>query len=262
MRRSSQKSGNSLKIALIFFCLIFLLIVGGILLKLFLILQLSTYDGSHQYILEVDESNQKGELIAFLPQTKSVTILTISGSVDHGFGQYIDVPVDATVHLPISSNINQLIQEMLIHGANGQGMTVIDKLRLLLFVNMVKPVDMHQQSIQLPIDATVSQKLLPSLFLDQTLYADNESVAVVNATGVQGLGSRVAKRLTVLGINVVSVTSVDPLGNGTVLTARNTNTYTVSRISKIFHAKTQMSKGPSISDITLTVGKDSLLLLQ
>ena len=89
MKRSSKKTGNSLRIAFIFLCIIALLIAGGVFLKLFLILRASTFSPSHQYILEVDESNQKGALIAFLPASRSVVTINISGKVgDSGFGEY------------------------------------------------------------------------------------------------------------------------------------------------------------------------------
>lgn len=264
MKRSSKKAnGTSLRIALIFLCIITLLIAGGVFLKLFLILKSSTFDPSHEYILEVDESSQKGALIAFLPSNKSVVLLSISGKAEgSGFGEYLNVPVDAKAHMPVSLNVSQLIQNMLTGNKNDTGMTIIDKLRLLLFVNSLRPGDFQVQNLQLPVSPTVSDKLLPSLLLDNTIYADNESVTVENATGVLGIGNKVARQLNMIGVNVVLVSTSPNVQNTTVLTTLHPSTYTSMRIARLYHAITQRAQGSGISDSTLTIGKDSLSQLQ
>src|SRR5258706_1642207 len=201
MRKAQSKKDNSLAIATVFISCIVLLILGGFLLKLLLIVSQSHFDSFHEYIVEVDESDTKGMLIALAPNTKSVTFLTVLGKVDNSYGKYLDVPVDGYVHMPIPASPSQLVQQMLFAGKSEKGITIIDKLRLLFFVNTLKSSDFHMQQIQLPIDAQISDKLLPSLFLDIAIYADNESVAIVNATGTAGIGTKVAKQLTTIASN-------------------------------------------------------------
>lgn len=262
MRKVQSKKDNSLKIAGVFLSCILLLIVGGFLLKLFLILSQSHFDSTHQYIVEVDENKSKGMLISFAPANKSVTFLTVTGKVDTSYGQYLDVPVDGYVSMTIPSNPNQLVQQMLFNTKSEKGITIIDKLRLLFFVNTLKSSDFHHETIQLPIDAQTSEKLLPTLFLDSVLYADNESVAIINATGIAGIGTQVARLLTTIGINVISVTTSDTDMQQTQLTSLHMHTYTVSRIERLFHVTSQTNSNRTISDITLIVGKNSLSQLQ
>ena len=263
MRKAqSKKKDNSLTIATVFVSCILLLIVGGFLLKILLVVSQSHFDSFHQYIVEVDESNSKGMLISFAPNSKSVTFLTVLGKVDNSYGKYLDVPVDGYVHMVIPQNLNQLTEHLLFGGKEEKGITIIDKLRLLFFVNTLKPGDFHQQTVQLPVDAQVTEKLLPTIFLDSTLYADNESVAVINATGESGIGTKVAHQLTTIGVNVISVTTSDDESKETTLSAIHPHTYTVSRIERIFHVSSQTTTNHTISDITLVVGKNSLSQLQ
>lgn len=263
MRKTqSKKKDNSLKIAGVFVSCILLLVVGGFLLKLLLVVRQSHFDSFHQYIVEVDESSTKGMLISFAPNSKSVTFVTVLGKVDSSYGKYLEIPVDGYVHMTIPKNLNQLTQQMLFGGKEEKDITIIDKLRLLFFVNTLKPTDYHEETVQLPIDAETSEKLLPSLFLDSTLYADNESVSVINATGQSGIGTEVAHLLTTIGVNVVSVTTSDEESTQTKLSALHPHTYTVSRIERIFHITSQTDTAHTISDITLVVGKNSLSQLQ
>lgn len=261
MKRSHIQSGNSLSIAVIFLLSIALLVLGGLLLKVFLVLRASTFDGQHQYIVEIDESPTSGEIVAFMPENKSVSVLHVSGRVDKTYGAYLSVPTDALVHMAIVPDINKLIGKMFFDTKREDSMTIIDKLRLLLFVNSLKMQDFHEQSIKLPVDEQVSGKLLPALFLDNALYTENESVVVVNATGESGIGSLVAKELSTIGMNVVSVTTSNDTQDETMLTTSNTNSYTVKRVEKLFHIISS-KKSQTIADMTLTVGKKSLSQLQ
>ena len=261
MRRQHSKE-NSLAIAFIFICSIAPLLIGGLLLKLFLVLRASTFDGVHQYIVEVDESHQKGALVAFNPSNKTVTLLTITGKVDTTFGKYLQVPVDAIVIMSLPQDPSKIVERMIFSGKNEKNITLVDELRLLVFVNSLKQTDFNEQALKLPVDQTVTEKLLPSLFIDNSLYFDNESVAVINATGALGVGSEVAHMLSLIGINVISVTTADQDMPETTLSAVHTDTYTVKRIERLFHTSATSSTSNVISDITLTIGKNSLPELQ
>lgn len=257
MRKVHSKE-NSLAIAFIFICSIVLLLLGGLLLKLFLVLRASTFDGVHQYIVEVDESLQKGALVAFNPSNKTVTVLTITGKVDSTFGKYLQVPVDASVSMPLPEDSSKIVEQMIFSGKNEKNITVVDEVRLMLFVNSLKQSDFNKQSLTLPVDQTVTEKLLPSLFVDNTLYFDNESVSIVNATGESGVGSEVAHMMGLIGINVLSVTTADEDSDKTTLTGVHTDTYTMKRIERLFHTTATTNTNNVISDITLTIGKDAL----
>lgn len=261
MRRSAR-NGSSLYIAFIFVCCIALLFVAGIILKLFLVLRASTFDGTHQYIVAVTGNSNQDAIISYNPQARSVVMLSVNGKPEESFLNDLDMRSDATVSIPVMRDASKMTENMLFHDTSGKGMTIIDKLRLLLFVNTLKPSDFKYQTISLPTDTKTRENLLPSLFLDQALYNENESIAIINATDQSGLGSTVAHMLTTIGANVVSVTTAEGVQNVSSLTASNTNSYTVQRLGRLFHITPSSSKNQTISDITLTLGKDISSQLQ
>ncbi len=263
MKRSRHISGNSLSIALFFVALTILLIVGGILLKLFLLWKTSSFDGVHQYIIEVHNPQlTKGEFLIFSPDIQSITAITVQGRVDATFARYLALPTDATVVDVPSDNITNLLQGMLFIKKDETTPTELDIIRLLLFADSVNAANFSHQSLMLPIDAKTSEIVLPNLFLDKDLYAENESVTVENATNISGLGNKVAHMLTSIGINVVSVTTANTNENASVLSTMRMHTYTISRMSHLLGLPITASNKQTLSDITLIVGKDLLSRVQ
>lgn len=261
MRHSSRNSGNSLQIAVVFICSIFLLLFAGLLLKLFLLFSASTFDGSHQYIVMITGNQKEGAFISYNPSAKTASLVTVTGKINGDYASALGVPVDASVSIPISGDLSKMTQHMLFVGKDEKNMTIIDALRLFLFVNTLNANNVHTVAISMPLDDKTRATVLSSVFLDSVLYTDNKSVAIVNATGESGLGSDVAHMLTTIGISVVSVTTADNDQQQSTLVATSDDTYTVRRMSKIFHIPV-MRKQQTISDITLTLGKESISQLQ
>lgn len=262
MRRSSHHAGNSLQIAFIFVCSIVLLFIAGMLLKFFLVLNASTFDGTHQYIVAIKGEDSQTVFVSYNPSGKSVNVLRVKGkSDDQSAASYLGLPIDASIRVSLSDDVGKMTENMVFHPKNEEDMTVIDALRLMIFVNTLNATGFHASSLTIPTDDKTKEKALSSLFLDQALYAENESVAIINATGESGVGSKVAHMLSTIGVNVVSVTTAENNQDKSVLLATQDNTYTVKRISRIFHVGIT-KKTQTISDITLTLGKDSLSLLQ
>lgn len=258
MRRSSLHTGSSLAVAAVFLACIVLLILGGLLLKFFLILRASGFDGVHQYIVSVRQDKSHAEIIAFSPSTQSVEALRITGTANVSDNVYVHIPVDARLTMPLVSNVPNLVGNMLLHAEDEQGITILDKIRLLLFVNSLRPTDIHQTSITIPTDTVAMDRLVSGMFLDNALYADNKTITVVNATGVPGVAADAAKMLSTVGMDVVSVTTADANQNHTSIVVGHVGGYTASRLSHFFGVAPTVGTGSVVSDITLTIGKDSL----
>lgn len=258
MRRSAHQE-KSLGIAFVFLFCVILLVVGGVFLKLFLLYRVSSFDGNHQFIVAVNQEDASNAILVFNPQGHQATMLTVSGQ---NFSyKALDIPIDASVTTLLSSQIVQLTQNMLTKDRRDSNMTILDRLRLFLFINSLKPSDLHYVSVALPIDEATREKIFPGIFTDSTLFADNESVAVVNATGQTGMGTHVAHMLTTIGINVVFVTTGDKIVSASTLISMHPTTYTTQRLGRLFHVGPKISTQQGIADITLTIGKDSALLL-
>src|SRR5258708_40377226 len=102
------------------------------------------------------------------------------------------------------------------------------------------------------------QQQVSQMFIDQTFYQENVSMSVVNATDSSGVGSRLAKFLTNMGGNVVSVTSGDTIQTESSIQYFGKQTYTLKQLQHILHFPLVRMQKPSISDIIVTIGENDL----
>jgi hypothetical protein len=243
-------------LALLFFAFAGLLVVFGLLLKVFLIYHASVFDGAHQFVLQIRQSSGT-QVIAFNPDTNSAVILSAKED-SSDLGTILGVPVDATISsaLPASSLVG-LTQELLFHPKEHMPFTLIDRIRLFLFANNVKPTAITTKQVTIPVDPQTKDVLIPQLFTDHTIYSENMSISVINATQVSGIASKVARLITVLGANVVSVKGNDKKEAMSSLVYTGKVSYTTRRLEKLFGVKAQQSTKAMLSDITLTIGEDT-----
>src|SRR5690348_12492611 len=84
MKRKSRRPAPSrgLAIALVFVCVVASLVAISLALKGYLVVRASRFDGTHQFILRANGPD-KTSFIAFNPDTKSVTELSVLGSMPH-----------------------------------------------------------------------------------------------------------------------------------------------------------------------------------
>ncbi|HZZ98868.1 MAG TPA: LytR C-terminal domain-containing protein [Candidatus Saccharimonadia bacterium] len=138
--------------------------------------------------------------------------------------------------------------------------------------SVLKPSEQPGAPGQATADPTLQQldpiKLDPlvfQLFSDDALRKENTAVAIVNTTGELRLGTRIARALSNMGVNVISVTSTnDQLQNSQLLGAEDNSTKTRAA-TLIQHVlllpNTQLKKDPAQtlenrSDLVLMLGKD------
>lgn len=84
------------------------------------------------------------------------------------------------------------------------------------------------------------------------------SIAIVNGTGVAGLGNRIARLITNIGGNVVSVSTSDNLISDSEILYSKENNYTARRIAQILSFKINNKDNMDISDVTIFIGKNNL----
>jgi len=236
--RNKPTTGNTLKFALFFGILFFFLLLISFVFKIGRIIATSTFDGSHQYNILVTDSLKNTSLFSFNPDTQSIIILShyVSG-----------LSVDGKIH---TSSLNQspknIILSALFH--KDASLTLLDEVRLFLFA----------QSI--PSSGITTVDSIASNFTDHTLFQEGLSVAIVNAQGTLGLGNAVAKKLTTMGVNVISITTATNNQYVSQLFYAGKMSYTVKRLSEVVHIAKVQNMEQGISDITIVLGKDSNFL--
>lgn len=258
--RKAQKERRSkaLQIALLFGVIVVLLIGLSLLVKLGLLIHQSHFDAQHQFIIQVNQTSSASNIVIFSPDTHTIAILALTGR-DAGTSavRTIQLPVDAIVTSDLSGEKgSSLIHRVLIASAGRSTLNILDKLKLLAFSQTVSDDQLATKTLSLPTSQAAIDAATSSIAIDQTLYKDGMTIAIVNGSGVAGLGNTVAKILGHIGANVISVTTADKDVSTSSLVYTGSKTYTVNRLAHIFRILPVSTTKAGIADMTLTIGKD------
>lgn len=271
-RKKKKPEGNTLRLAITFFVLVGLLLLGSALVKLATLIEKSHFDGAHRFTVEFIPSDKSfARVISFAPDTRSISIVTISNAqaVPH-IGKFLGVPIDAEVKnirqaMPAGrqdKNVVLQLQSLLFsYGSVETTLTPIDILRLFLFAKEVPSSSVATREISSSLDGASIDKISSSLFIDYTLSQENISVQIINGTEVSGLGNRLARLITSMGGNVVSVGTSDGLIKQSKITYQAKKTYTLEKLVKFLGFPSSIAEEKGIADIVLTIGEDGVLTL-
>lgn len=264
MRKRSARNknhSNAFGIALFVGALVGLLVLAAVVIRIILVFHQSTYDGKHQYILSVKEPN-KTEIIAFNPDTQTIHSLIINGNVDSNPESKFLIPIDSTAISSEDLSLSDITTTLVFHGGKMRTtMTPVDAVSLLFFYHTVDSENISSQTVSLD-EMTSKKSNLSKLFLNETLYKEGKSIAIVNATDVSGLGTTVATLMSNIGGNVVSITTADKSSETSSVAYTGDLSYTASHLARVLHMPLIHLPGITISDITITLGKDSISLFQ
>jgi len=252
-----ERKSKALFVALIFVVVVILLILFSLLIKLGLLISRSRFDSTHQFIMQVRQSVFKSDVVIFAPDAHAITILALTGQ-DAGKTalQTIQVPVDALSQDGIDETdpafVRKLLFNSMFHGKST--VTLLDEIRLFLFYQ--SSPSMSVKYIHLPEAEGSIDSVISSIGVDQTLFKEGDTIAIVNGTGISGFGNTVAKVLSHIGANVISVTTAPKDESTSSILSGSKKSYTLSRIEKIFGIDSLQSSRPEIADITIVIGAD------
>lgn len=264
MQKEKSAQLKSIKYAVLFFLLFFLAIFVALCVRLVVVFSQSAYDGAHRFTIDVIESPSTNELFSFAPDVQTISLLKVKGALNPlSLEHVIKIPIDATVESGVNDqNIPSFLFTLATHFNQfpSHGFTFIDAFRLYLYSQNVKPEAISRFSVSVA-NSTLNdtdQQQVAQMFIDQTLYQENVSISVVNATDSSGVGSRLAKFLTNMGGNVVSVTSGDTVQEESSIQYFGKQTYTLKKLQHILHFSLVQMQKPTISDIIVTIGENDL----
>src|SRR5260221_10243644 len=92
MRRARKPAPKNLKMAGWFSLAVITLIVLSGILKLFILIEESKFDGRSHFTIEIEN---KSEFVSFSPKDSSISILNIEGGGDAA--KTLEIPVDARI---------------------------------------------------------------------------------------------------------------------------------------------------------------------
>jgi len=261
MKRKKQQ-GKSLKFAILFCALVFLLILMSIGVKTLLLIKNSNFDGKNRFNMEIFQETQVS-VVSFSPATRSIAIINLKGKqLGNNISQYVGLPIDATLktsNMVIDKkNLASGMSGVLFHfDDKNTSLTIIDALRLWLFAKDV-PIDFIYQRDVPASDALTINSFVSSFFIDQAISSEKTTIEIINATQTYGLANRLAVLIANIGGDVVLVSSSDkPQDNSQILYSDDLN-YTVKKLASFLKVKPVKSFKRDISDVTIIIGKDIL----
>jgi len=101
--------------------------------------------------------------------------------------------------------------------------------------------------------------LVAKVFGDPNIAKEGLAIAVYNASGKEGAGDKVKSLLENLGGQVIEVKNLSPLAPKSKLTIAGKvgdNSYTVTRLTRVFDLEVEKLKEDQESDLVLTLGED------
>ncbi len=269
-KKKIHNNGKTLRMGFVFLGLVFFLLVGSFVSKIVTVAKQSLFDGEHRFTVLL----QNNTLVSFAPDLKSISLLEVEGiniADSQKISVILGVPVDGFV--TFSSLIredksrvsNQYILSLLKQGVLQQGisqtnLTLFDFLRLWFFTKSIPNYEVTYATYRIasPTEALsdlVLDKLVSSLFVDDALSSEKVSINIVNASGVTGLGNRIARILTNSGGNVIAVSTANDIIPKSEVRFIEKDSYTLERIVKLLSCKVSPVENNAISDIVVTIGK-------
>lgn len=273
-RQKKDYNFENLKIVVVFAIFVVFLILGSLAIKFFSLYKKSSFDGEHKFTIVVSSPTFKNnvEVISIAPDTKSISVLTVSGKVTNSrIGSLLSIPIDGSVLLSDSFNnytdvVKSNFQSMVFgYSKLNTNLTIIDFVRLWLFTASLpthsittKEISLVEDDKDLDEQRLIIDKVIPQIFTDYSLSKEQVSIQIVNATGINGIGNRLAKLLTNIGGNVVSVTTSDSISSDSSISYYGEKTYTAQKLNSFLNFPLKEMQNSTVSDIVIVLGKDKV----
>jgi len=227
-------------------------------IKLFFLVQDSTFDGRQRFTLEIKHSNRETSVVTFEPVSNSISILSIKHNKEMVSAQKsLLVPIDGVIGDPSESvnksNLRHKLYSYMLRITSGKGVNSFDIARLIIFTQGLqdKDIDMYEIGI-----SDVEPSVLNEVFVDRRIVDESQTIAIVNAANSAGLGTRLEGILSRLGMNVVSVTTASSVEKTSRIEYADESSYTFSRVKNKLAVPVEESSELGISDILIVLGED------
>lgn len=264
MKEKSVKS-YSIRMFLFYFFIVFFLVFLSLAYKFYLIIKASRFDYNHRFTLAIaEEKGRVNGLVTFEPQVGTSGMILFKGAkfteienIPVKMGVVVDGYIIANNNLLVNGSMSDLWREVLFEWVKlKKNVTIYDALRFWYYSGRVAYGSYQKKVIDLDKKNVYFDNLISRFFIDNEIVAENVSVQIVNAAGKSGLGGRLERLLSNMGINVVSVrTALDDVEVSNIKYFHD-GSYTFKRINRILGYKLERLKREDIADIIIILGKD------
>lgn len=131
----------------------------------------------------------------------------------------------------------------------------LDIFKIYFSAKTVKEMNRAQLSVDSLSELQNKESLITNTFSNRIIFNEKNSIEVINRANVDGLATRVAKMLTHVGFNVISITSADEIPASKMIFRIDANN-TTDELVQFFPVFSERKKDTGIADITIILGKD------
>jgi hypothetical protein len=257
MPKKKQKKDN-LKLAAIFAFVVLGLVFLSLVVKLVFLIKDSKFDGNHKFNVVFSGDNET-DVVSFSPGSRSISTLKLP-KASQNISMLLEVPIDGAIkvkgNLNIKSMSSILFKVNLPFGNSTKNLTFIDLLRLSLFTRTVSSNALYERELSNGLSQSQKETVISLTFTDPDIYQENQTIEVINATQVNGLGARLASFIANIGGNVILVSSSDNPADKSKIIYYGEETYTINKLSSSLHIPEEKTNQKGIADVIIIIGKD------
>lgn len=260
MPKAKEKS-NNMKLAGLFVLLVFGLIFLSLVFKIIFLIKDSKFDSSNKFNVAFI-GKETTEVVSFSPNNKSISILELETRVESkDLTKILQVPIDGVIYnsaksIDKNNLFSSLFKSFIPFGEKKEKMTSIDSFRLFLFSRGVSSNSTYTRELTKGLNENQKSTIVSLSFTDPKIYEESLSIEIINATGIFGLGGRLATFISNVGGNVVLITSDDNLDNRSKIVYSGEETYTIKKLSSILGFPLEKAGKRGIADVIIIIGKE------
>lgn len=259
--KKKDKAFSNTKIAVVFFVFLAFIIGISLLYKFTILLKSGQFTDSRSFTLSV-ANGKATSILSLSPGLGNIAVFEFPENVGKKeAGRFLGIPIDGYI-LSDSLDLNQkpksLFFKAIINYDNLKtNFTIIDLLRIAMFTRAVPERSVNVVEIK-NTDKPISDSIVSRFASDNFIEKDNKTVKIINATGISGLGNRLARLLANVGADVLLVATDNNLSRRSTILYIGEKSYTVERLQKVLGYEAIRGSGDSMSDITIVIGKDKV----
>lgn len=261
MKIKNNSSASNTKIAVIFFIFLAFVVLISLSFKIMEVIRASQFDGSKRFTLTM-ANTRNIQVVSLSPNSKDIVIFKLNVNINPlEAGRLLKIPIDGFIaqdSLDLNQKIFPLfVRSILNYNSLKTNLTIIDIARIAMLTRTIPEdsinVKMVKDARGLELDRIVG-RLVNDVFIEK----DNQTIQIINATGLNGLGNRLARLITNMGGNVIIVATEDSLRKKSTISYIDKKTYTIERLQKVLGYEVIREPEDAISDITVVIGEDKL----
>lgn len=261
--RSAHSESKSLKTFLLYFSIVVFFIALSLGIKAYFLLQESRFDGEHEFILAIATEDRVEELLLFHPVDRTLTEISLEGAsikvpaLGSILGMIPDAYVVSSKDLASSDPVGTMREIAWKLPSTDTNLTIFDAFRLL-FASQRAAHKQEKASIVVSKESELVDEQINNVFVDDTIFSENVSIQIINASNEPGLGRRLERVLKHLGGNIIDVSSAKTEEERSKVSYYGERSYTLTKLARLLDFAVEESTNKTIADIIIIIGNDTL----